>query len=143
MKKVLILVLVLAFVPLLSFAELGVGASAFFNSPVLIGQSVDKHELWDGGFTFGGNLRWKLLRILQLDTLALVTLDETKAIGLYADAGLGFTVHEVPANGHGAILKCVGGAQIHTEVILIGKGVVGDAGGNCRLVLFVGRQRLE
>ena len=38
MRKTLILVLVLAFIPLLSFAELGLGASAFFNSPVLIGQ---------------------------------------------------------------------------------------------------------
>jgi len=90
MKKTLILVLVLVFIPLLSFAELGVGASAFFNSPVLIGQDVDTHELWDGGFTFGGSLRWKFLKLLQLDTLALITLDETPAAGLYADAGLGF-----------------------------------------------------
>jgi len=90
MKKILILVLVLAFVPLLSFAELGVGASAFFNSPVLIGQDVDTHELWDGGFTFGADVRWKLLKILQLDAMALVTLDETKAVGLYPNAGLAF-----------------------------------------------------
>jgi hypothetical protein len=90
MKKILILVFVLAFIPLLSFAELGVGASAFFNSPVLIGQSVDTHELWDGGFTFGADVRWKFLKILQLDALALITLDEINAVGLYADAGLGF-----------------------------------------------------
>jgi hypothetical protein len=90
MKKTLILVLVLAFIPLLSFAEIGIGPSAFFNSPVLIGQDTDVHKLWDGGFTFGGTFRWKLLKILQIDTLALVTLDETNALGLYADAGVGF-----------------------------------------------------
>jgi hypothetical protein len=90
MKKIVILVLVLAFVPLLSFAELGVGASAYFNSPVLIGEDVDAHELWDGGFTFGGDVRWKLLKILQIDATALVTLDETNSIGLFPNAGLVF-----------------------------------------------------
>lgn len=90
MKKLVILVLVLALVPLLSFAEVGVGGSAFFNSPVLIGQDVDVHELWDGGFTFGGDFRWKLLKILQLEALALVTLDEVNAVGLYPNAGLAF-----------------------------------------------------
>jgi hypothetical protein len=89
MKKVLLLVLVLTFVPLLSFAEIGIGASAFFNSPVLVGADVDTHELWDGGFTFGGSFRWKLW-ILQLDALALVTLDETNSLGLYPNVGLGF-----------------------------------------------------
>ena len=90
MKKIVIVVLVLAFVPLLSFAEFGVGGSAFFNSPVLIGQDVDTHELWDGGFTFGADFRWKLLKILQLDAMALVTLDEVNAVGLYPNAGLAF-----------------------------------------------------
>ncbi|MBN2553835.1 MAG: hypothetical protein JXB06_13745 [Spirochaetales bacterium] len=90
MKRIVLLVMVLALVPLLSFADVGVGAAAFFNSPVLIGQDVDVHELWDGGFTFGGDFRWKLLKILQLEALALVTLDETNAVGLYPNAGLAF-----------------------------------------------------
>jgi hypothetical protein len=87
MKKTLILVLVLAFIPLLSFAELGLGASAFFNSPVLIGTPIDKSELREGGFTFGGDVRFKL-SILQLEALGLVTLGDQKSIDLYADAGL-------------------------------------------------------
>jgi len=87
MKKTLILVLVLAFIPLLSFAELGLGASAFFNSPVLIGTPIDKSELREGGFTFGGDARFKL-SILQLEALGLVTLGDQKSIDLYADAGL-------------------------------------------------------
>jgi len=90
MRKILILVMVLALVPLLSFAELGVGASAFFQSPVLVGQSVDTHALWDGGFTFGGDLRWKFLKILQLDSLVLVSLDEVNSIGLLPNLGLVF-----------------------------------------------------
>ena len=45
MKKILILVAVLALVPLLSFSEVGVGASAYFQSPVLFGQPIDTHAL--------------------------------------------------------------------------------------------------
>ncbi len=87
MKKTLILVLVLAFIPLLSFAELGLGPSAFFNSPFLVFQDPDVSELRDSGFTFGGDLRFKL-SILQLEALGLVTLGDAKSIDLYADAGL-------------------------------------------------------
>lgn len=87
MKKTLILVLVLAFIPLLSFAELGLGASAFFNSPVLIGTPIDESQLREGGFTFGGDARFKL-SILQLEALGLVTLGDVNSIDLYADAGL-------------------------------------------------------
>jgi hypothetical protein len=88
MKKTLILVLVLAFIPLLSFADLGLGVSAFLNNPVLIGQDPDVSTLRDGGFTFGGDARYKL-SILQLEALGLVSVgDEVTSIDLYADAGL-------------------------------------------------------
>ena len=90
MKKTLIIVLVLAFVPLFVFADLGLGASAFFNSPVLIGTKPDVSELREGGFTFGGDLRFKFLKILQLEALGLVTVGEAPSIDLYADAGLAF-----------------------------------------------------
>jgi hypothetical protein len=90
MKKILILIVVLAFVPLLSFAEIGVGASAYFNSPVLVGQDVDTHALWDGGFTFGGDLRWKFLKILQLDVPVLVAIDDVSSIGILPNLGLAF-----------------------------------------------------
>jgi hypothetical protein len=88
MRKTLILVLVLAFIPLLSFAELGLGASAFFNSPVLIGQPIDKSELRENGFTFGADARFKFLKFLQLEALGLVTVGGNTSIDLYADAGL-------------------------------------------------------
>ena len=88
MKKTLILVLVLAFIPLLCFAELGLGASAFFNSPVLIGQEPDLSLLRENGFTFGADARFKFLKVLQLEALGLVSTGEVTSIDLYADAGL-------------------------------------------------------
>ena len=89
MKRTLILVLVLAFIPLLSFAELGLGASAFFNSPVLIGQEPDLSQLRESGFTFGADARFKFLKFLQLEALGLVsTGNDVTSIDLYADAGL-------------------------------------------------------
>jgi hypothetical protein len=88
MKKTLILALVLAFIPLLSFAELGLGASAFLNNPVLIGGDTDVSEWGKGGFTFGADARLKL-KILQLEALGLLSLgEEVTSIDLYADAGL-------------------------------------------------------
>ena len=92
MKKTLILVLVLAFIPLLSFADFGIGASAFFNSPVLIGHDIDGPALRDGGFTFGADARLKLLKILQVEALGLVTLGDEASIDLYADVGLAFDI---------------------------------------------------
>ncbi len=88
MKKTLILALVLAFIPLLSFAELGLGASAFFNSPVLIGQKPDASQLREGGFTFGADVRLKFLKFLQLEALGLVSVGDVTSIDMYADAGL-------------------------------------------------------
>lgn len=89
MKKTLILVLVLAFIPFLSFAELGLGVSAFFNSPVLIGQEPTLSELREGGLTFGADVRLKFLKFLQLDALGLVSVgDDVTSIDLYADVGV-------------------------------------------------------
>lgn len=93
MTKRILIVLVLCLIPLFAFAELGLGAAAFFNSPVLIGQEADPEGLWAGGFTFGGDLRWKLLKILQLEALGLVTIaDQATSIDLYTDAGLALDV---------------------------------------------------
>jgi hypothetical protein len=92
MKKTLIIVLVLAFIPLLSFADFGLGASAFFNSPVLIGQDIDGATLRDGGFTFGADARFIFLKFIQLEALGLVTLGDTPSVDLYADAGVAFDI---------------------------------------------------
>jgi hypothetical protein len=92
MSKRVLIVLVLCLIPLLSFAELGLGGAAFFNSPVLIGQEVTASGLTSGGFTFGGDLRFKLA-ILQLEALGLVTVaGGSTALDLYTDAGLALDV---------------------------------------------------
>ncbi len=92
MRKRILIVLVLCLVPLLSFAELGLGGAAFFNSPVLIGQPVNTSGLQSGGFTFGGDLRFKLA-ILQLEALGLVTAkNQATALDLYTDVGLALDV---------------------------------------------------
>ncbi len=92
MTKRVLIILALCLVPLLSFAELGVGGAAFFNSPVLIGQQVTSSGLTSGGFTFGGDLRFKLA-ILQLEALGLVTMaGGSTALDLYTDAGLALDV---------------------------------------------------
>ena len=91
MKRILIFVLLLSFIPLSLFAELGVGGVAFLNSPVLIGQPLPKDGVGIEDFTFGGNLRWKL-GLLQADALALVTMGDTTVIDIYADAELAFDV---------------------------------------------------
>ena len=88
MTKRVLIVLALCLVPLLSFAELGLGGAAFFNSPVLIGQDVTASGLTSGGFTFGPDLRFKL-SILQLEALGLVTVaGGSTALDLYTDVGL-------------------------------------------------------
>jgi len=87
MKKILLLVLILGFVPLSVFAELGVGGSAFLNSPVLIFQPLPKDGVTLDDFTFGGDVRFKL-SLLQIDALALVTMGENTIFDIYADAGI-------------------------------------------------------
>ncbi len=92
MSKRVLFVLLLCLVPLLSFAELGLGGAAFFNSPVLIGQEVTSSGLTSGGFSFGGDLRFKL-SILQLEALGLLTFaGDTTALDLYTDVGLALDV---------------------------------------------------
>jgi hypothetical protein len=92
MVKRILIVLVLCLIPLLSFAELGLGGAAFFNSPVLIGQDTTLSGLQSGGLTFGGDLRFKL-SVLQLEALGLVTTKtDATALDLYTDIGLAFDV---------------------------------------------------
>lgn len=85
MKRILILVLLLSFIPLSIFAELGLGGAAFLNSPVLIGQPLPKDGVGIEDFTFGANLRWKF-SLFQADALALLTMGDTPIIDVYADA---------------------------------------------------------
>jgi hypothetical protein len=88
MKRALLAALVFVLLPIAAFAELGIGAAAFYNSPVLLGQDVDEDQLNVDQFTFGADLRLKL-SILQGEALALyATGDGVQSLNIYLDAGL-------------------------------------------------------
>jgi hypothetical protein len=85
MKRILLILVLVSFLPLSLFADLGIGGVAFLNSPVLIGQPAIPDGLGLEDFTFGGNVRWKL-GILQLDGLALLTMGDAIVVDIFADA---------------------------------------------------------
>jgi len=41
MKKILLILAVLVILPVVAFAEFGIGGAAFYKSPVLLGQPID------------------------------------------------------------------------------------------------------
>jgi hypothetical protein len=84
-------VLLLAALPMAAFAELGIGGAAFFNSPYLLGQSVDEDDLNVNQFTFGGDLRLKL-SLLQGEALVLYSAGEVQSLNIYLDAGVAIDV---------------------------------------------------
>ncbi|MFW5842886.1 MAG: hypothetical protein ACOCW6_03090 [Spirochaetota bacterium] len=94
MKRTVLLVLLVALVGLPAFAlpEVGLGLSAFYNSPVMLGQDSDKEELNVDKFTFGGNGRVKLA-IFHGEALLLYSNSEVvKSLDVYLDAGVAFDV---------------------------------------------------
>ena len=60
MKKIVIVLAILAIVSTATFAEFGIGGAAFYKSPVLIGQPVDLSNLNVNQFSFGADMRFKL-----------------------------------------------------------------------------------
>ncbi len=72
MKKLVIIAL-LALLPAVAFAQFGIGPAAFYNSPVLAGETIDPDDLDAEHFTFGANARLKLT-LLHAEALALVSL---------------------------------------------------------------------
>ena len=70
-----------------AFAELGLGGAAFFNSPYLLGQSVDEEDLNVNQFTFGGDARLKF-SILQGEALVLYAAGDVQSLNIYLDAGV-------------------------------------------------------
>ncbi len=89
MKKTLLLCLILALSPLVAFAEFGLGAAAFYKSPVLIGNPVDIDNLNVHQFSFGGDARFNI-SLFQVEALVLGSWGSLNSINLYLDAGLVF-----------------------------------------------------
>lgn len=91
MRKVFLIIAVAALLPIAAFADLGVGAAAFYKSPVLIGQSVDKEEVNVDQFSFGGDLRFKL-GWFQAEGLLLYSAGEFNSLDAFFDAGVSLDI---------------------------------------------------
>jgi len=87
MRKAVMILAVLAFVPVAAFAEWGVGAVAFIKPPVSIGQPTDIDKLNFQQISFGGDLRLKL-GWFQAEALVLYWGGDVDSIRAYLDVGL-------------------------------------------------------
>ena len=93
MKGILIIAALVVLLPVAAFAELGVGGVAFYNSPVLLGQSETPEELNVNKFTFGGDVRLKMLKLLQGEAMLLYsTSNEVQSLDIFLDAGVAFDI---------------------------------------------------
>lgn len=91
MRKLVLILAVLAFVPLAAFADWGVGGAAFLKSPVLLGQPVDTDNVNVNQFSFGGDLRFKL-GWFQAEGLLLYSAGDIQSLNMYLDAGVALDV---------------------------------------------------
>jgi len=91
MRKLILILAVLVILPVAVFAEWGIGAAAFYKSPVLLGQPVDISNLNVDQFTFGGDLRLKL-SWFQAEALVLYSAGDVDSLSAYLDAGLALDI---------------------------------------------------
>ncbi|OHD72810.1 MAG: hypothetical protein A2177_09085 [Spirochaetes bacterium RBG_13_68_11] len=91
MRKFILILAVLAILPVAVFAEFGVGAAAFYKSPVLIGQLEDLPELNVNQFSFGADARFKL-GWFQAEGLVLYSAGDVDSLNAYLDAGVALDV---------------------------------------------------
>ncbi len=90
MRQIFIVLLVLA-LPVAAFADVGIGAAAFYKSPVLLGQPVDIENVNVDQISFGGDVRLKL-GWFQAEGLALYSAGVVDSLNVYLDAGLALDV---------------------------------------------------
>ena len=87
MKKLALLLIVLAILPAVIFAQLGIGATALYKSPVLLGQKPDLDNHNVDQFSFGGDLRF-VVGPFQAEGLLLYSAGTTSSFTAFLDAGL-------------------------------------------------------
>jgi len=87
MKKLVLILVVLAMVPIAAFADWGFGGAAFYKSPALVGQPVDSGNVNVDQFCFGANLRLKL-SWFQAEGLLLYSASNLQSLNTYLDAGV-------------------------------------------------------
>jgi hypothetical protein len=93
MRKMILVLIVLAILPLAIFADssplfsFGVGPAVFYKSPVLFGQPVDTDNLNVNQVDFGGDLRFKA-SMFQAEALILYAGGSgVNSFNTYLDAG--------------------------------------------------------
>jgi len=91
MRKVILILAVLAILPAAAFADLGVGGAAFFKSPVLLGQPIDLENLNVNQFSFGGDVRLKW-NWFQAEALVLYSAGEVSSLNAYLDVGVALDI---------------------------------------------------
>ena len=91
MRKLVLVLCVLAILPVAAFAEWGFGGAAFYKSPVLLGQPIDTSNVNVTQFSFGGDLRLKLAWF-QAEGLLLYSAGDAQSLSMYLDAGLALDV---------------------------------------------------
>jgi hypothetical protein len=87
MRKLFLMLFVLAILPAAIFAQMGVGGAVLYKSPVLLGQSVDIDNHNVDQFSLGGDLRYKL-GMLQAEGLLLYSAGTVNSLSAYLDAGV-------------------------------------------------------
>ena len=93
MKRILIIAALVVLLPVAAFAELGVGGVAFYNSPVLLGQSEKPEDLSVNKFTFGGDVRLRMLKLLQGEAMLLYsTSNDVQSLDIFLDAGVALDI---------------------------------------------------
>jgi hypothetical protein len=91
MRKLVLILAVLAALPVAVFAEWGIGGAAFYKSPVLLGQVPDVTALNVDQFSFGGDLR-VTLGWFQVEGLMLYSAGTATTLNVYLDAGVALDV---------------------------------------------------
>jgi hypothetical protein len=91
MKKLVLILAVLALLPIAAFADLGIGGAAFYKSPVLLGQPIDVSNANANQFSFGGDVRLKL-GWFQGEGLVLYSVGPVQSLNIFLDAGVALDV---------------------------------------------------
>jgi len=91
MKKLLLVLAILAIVSTATFADFGIGGAAFYKSPILLGQPVDLGNLNVNQFSFGADMRFKL-GWFQAEGLVLYAIGDVDSLNVYLDAGVALDV---------------------------------------------------
>lgn len=91
MKRMFLIVIAMAMISTAAFAEFGIGAAAFYSSPVLIGQPIDTANMNVDQFSFGADARLKF-GWFQAEGLLLYSSGDVDSLDIYLDAGLALDV---------------------------------------------------